>query len=182
MKLNEIIDRVTEGIFLVVCTENSGVLGGKVEIKYHITDEKHNVDYYMIYIAINKEYISLDTRIDYKILSFIDRDGVSFMLKDAMEDYCMDIHKPVSDIVNDIILLWDDYDDKGKTDMSNILWRLLEEDDIKNVFERINEDNKQILYLTEKLQEEKEKTDQDKKQILFDELNRAVLLLKESKS
>lgn len=136
----------------------------------------------MIYIAINKEHISLDTRINYKVLKFTDSDGFNLMLKDAMEDYCMDIHKPVSNIVNEIINLWDDYDDKGKNDMSNILWMLMEEDDIKSVFERINEDNKQILYLAEKLQEEKEKTDRDKKQILFDELNRAVLLLKESKS
>ncbi|MDU5219190.1 MAG: hypothetical protein E6124_00935 [Blautia producta] len=182
MKLNEIINKVAKGTFLVVCTENEGILGGQVEGKYHITDDGCNVDYYMIYITINKEHISLDTRIDYKVLKFIDIDGLDFMLKDTMEYYCMDIHKPVADIIHEIIQLWDAYDDKGKNDMSYILWKLTEEDDIKSIFEKINEDNKQILYLTEKLKEEKEKTEQDKKQVLYDELKRVALLLQESQS
>lgn len=152
MKLNEIIDKVTQGAYIAVQTEDGGVIGGLVSNKFHITGEGHDEDFYMINVIANGNCITLDTRNDYDMMCLTTEDNATnLILKEAFDEYCMDINTPVMDNLNEVLQLWDDYDDKGKNDMSYIIWKSLDRECVKNILNRLYNDNLQLMEFADKL-------------------------------
>lgn len=151
MKLNEAIDKIEVGIFLSVCADEIGILGGLVINKLHVEGAKGEI-FDLIKIQINKQKsITLDSREDYKVLSIFSEDGKNLLLQDKMDYYCMEEQQPFMDILNQVIRLWDDYDDLGKNDMVEIIESLLDNESIKDIIQRMKADNMQILELADKL-------------------------------
>lgn len=151
MKVNEIIDKITEGLYLIVRTEDEGIIGGLVSNKFHITDEDNEKDFYWIHVITNGDRIVLDTQNDYEVLCLTDKDGTNLLLKDCFDYYCMDVNTPIMDTISQALKQWDDYDDKGKNDMSFMIWKSLDKESVKNILDRLYNDNLQLMEFADKL-------------------------------